>query len=94
VSDASTPAVAAQERTPTKPFRKPFSGPRLDPVSAERQGRAAKLAFEALGREAATSFLNGHDPALGGRPIDLAIASAEGLAAVEGAIAGRKAAAC
>jgi len=94
MSEANAPAIAEEARTPAKPFRKQFNTVRLDPQSAERQGRAARLAFEALGREAATSFLNGHDAALGGRPLDLAVASAEGLAAVEQAIAARKAGAC
>lgn len=83
-----------EARVPTKPFRKQFVASRLSPVSAERQGRAVKLAFEALGRDDATEFLNGHDAALGGRPLDLAVASAEGLAAVERAIAARKAGTC
>lgn len=94
MSEASAPAAAPGERAQTKPFRKQFQSARLDPQSAERQGRAARIAFEALGRDAATLFLNGHDDALGGRPLDLAVASAEGLAAVEQAIAARKASAC
>ncbi|PTQ12034.1 hypothetical protein CLG96_05505 [Sphingomonas oleivorans] len=69
-------------------FRKRFDGPRLTREEAERQGRATRLAYEALGRpEAAMAFLNGHDAALAGRPIDLAVASAAGLLAVERAIA-------
>lgn len=86
------PAAEAPART--QGFRKRFTAVRLDPGSAERQGRAARLAFEALGREAATEFLNGFDEVLGGRPLDLAVASGEGLAAVEQAIAARKAGAC
>lgn len=80
--------------TRTQGFRKRFAAVRLEPASAERQGRVARLAFEALGRDAATAFLNGFDDALGGRPLDLAVASAEGLRAVEQAIAARKAGAC
>jgi uncharacterized protein (DUF2384 family) len=94
MSEPSAPVAAAEERVPTKPFRKRFTSQRLEPERVERQGRVARLAFEALGREAATSFLNSHDDALGGRPLDLAIASAEGLAAVEASIAARKAEAC
>ena len=37
------------------------------------------------------AFLNTHDEALGGRPLDLAVASAEGLVAVEQAMAARAA---
>ncbi|NYT42824.1 DUF2384 domain-containing protein [Sphingomonas sp. R-74633] len=85
----------AAEGAPEKPartsgFRKKYSEVRLSPESAERQGRIARIAFEALGREGATAFLNEQDDALGGRPLDLAIASAEGLAAVEKAIAARR----
>jgi hypothetical protein len=67
-------------------FRKAASGPRLSADEAARQGRVSKLAFEKLGQPDAIAFLNGHSDALGGRPIDLAVASAEGLAAVEAAI--------
>jgi hypothetical protein len=49
-----------------------------------------QLAWEKLGGLAgAAAFLNHHDEALGGRPLDLAVASAEGLKAVEQAIAER-----
>lgn len=88
------PGEASPERTRTQAFRKRYTIARLEPEGVERQGRVARLAFEALGRDAATSFLNGFDDALGGRPLDLAIASAEGLAAVEASIAARKAASC
>ena len=74
----------------TNGFRRKFAEARLSPESVERQGRVARIAFEALGRDGATAFLNGHDDALGGRPLDLAIASAEGLVAVEQAIAARR----
>lgn len=69
-------------------FRRNLTAPRLTPVEAARQGRVSRLAFEALRKPgAAVAFLNRHDEALGGRPIDLAIASADGLLQVEGAIA-------
>lgn len=88
------PGETAPERARALAFRKRYTAARLEPDGVERQGRVARLAFEALGRDEATSFLNGFDDALGGRPLDLAIASAEGLAAVEASIAARKAAAC
>ncbi|MFT3966343.1 MAG: hypothetical protein QM690_10720 [Sphingobium sp.] len=72
-------------------FRKASAGPRLSAEEAQRQGRCSTLAFLTLGREGALLFLNAHDDALGGRPLDVAIASAEGLAAVERAIDARKA---
>jgi hypothetical protein len=70
-------------------FRKKFTTARLPADSAERQGKIATLAFLKLGRDAATEFLNTFDEALGGRPLDLAVASPEGLRAVEEAIAAR-----
>ena len=72
----------------SRPFRNKFDSPRLTPDEAARQGRATSLAFAAFGNaEATMAFLNGHDDALAGRPIDLAVASADGLARVEQAIA-------
>jgi hypothetical protein len=74
-----------------KGFRSKRDGPRLTPDEAERQGRATRCAWEAFAEPgAAIAFLNGFDETLGGRPIDLAIASADGLAAVEQAIAEKK----
>jgi hypothetical protein len=62
--------------------------PRLAPDQVERQGRVSRLTFEALRQPAAViAFLNTHDEILGGRPIDLAIASPEGLLRVERALA-------
>jgi|KBSMisStaDraftv2_1062788.scaffolds.fasta_scaffold03147_4 uncharacterized protein (DUF2384 family) len=53
---------------------------RLAPEQIERQGHISRLAFETLRQPAeAITFLNTHHAALGGRPIDLAIASPEGL---------------
>ena len=59
----------------------------LSNEQAERQGRAARLACETFPQAAAAiSFLNDFDTQLGGRPIDLAVGSPEGLRAVEQAI--------
>lgn len=78
------------------PARASFSGfkprrtqKRIDPAAAERQGRITMFAWNRLGSEAAIAFLNGEDPALGGRPLDLAVASEVGLEAVERAIEAR-----
>jgi hypothetical protein len=69
-------------------FKKRFDRPRLSSEQAARQGRAARLACERMPQSgAAVAFLNTHDDALGGRPIDLAIGSEGGLRAVEAAIA-------
>jgi uncharacterized protein (DUF2384 family) len=58
--------------------------PKLAPDAASRQGRVTRLALEALGgRDEAIAFLNTACDKLGGRPLDLAIASAEGLDRVE-----------
>ncbi len=60
---------------------------RLTPDEAARQGTAARLAWSAFqDRDRVVAFLNGHDEALGGRPIDLAVASDAGLAIVAEAI--------
>jgi len=70
-----------------KRFYKRNTVPRLAPEQIERQGRISRLAFETLGQPAeAITFLNTHHAVLGGRPIDLAIASAEGLLDVERAL--------
>ncbi len=69
-------------------FRKPATTPRLAPDQAKRQGLVSRLAFETLREPAAViAFLNTHDDTLGGRPIDLAIASENGLLSVERALA-------
>ena len=67
----------------TNHFRRRYDGPRLTSEQADRQGRISTLAFLLLGQAGAIAFLNGHDDALGGRPLDLAIASADGFGAVE-----------
>lgn len=59
------------------------NGPRLSPEQAARQGRISQLAIARLGTQGAIAFLNGNDEKLGGRPLDLAIKSAEGLRVAE-----------
>ena len=52
-----------------------------------RQGQVVRAAAAALpDTQAVREFLNSHHAGLGGRPLDLAMASAAGLAAVETAI--------
>ena len=76
----------------SRPFAKRYDAPRLTAEQAARQGRASKRAIEVLVQpEAVIAFLNTHDEALGGRPIDVAVASDEGLAAIEAALANRAA---
>lgn len=55
------------------------NGPRLSPEQAARQGGISQRAIAMLGAEQAIAFLNGHDAELGGRPLDLAIESVQGL---------------
>ena len=89
---ATGPDGAPAERK-TTPFRKKFSSARMPADSAERQGRVTTLAWRLLGgRDEAMAFLNSHNEALGGRPLNLAVASIEGCEAVERAIAAEAAA--
>jgi hypothetical protein len=68
-------------------FRKSASGPVLSPAQFARQGRAVRAASAALtDMDAVRVFLNSHHAGLHGRPLDLAVASDAGLAAVETAI--------
>lgn len=67
------------------PYRGKFTRPSAD--EQERQGRIARIAWLSLpGEGVAVAFLNNFHEALDGRPIDLAIASEDGLRAVECAI--------
>ncbi|MDB5691714.1 MAG: hypothetical protein JWO81_777 [Alphaproteobacteria bacterium] len=62
--------------------------PPLPREAGIRQGSAVRAAQAAFGTtDAVRAFLNTPNEDLGGRPIDLALASAAGLAAVEAAIA-------
>lgn len=70
-------------------FRKRLDASRLSPEQADRQGRVSHLAFMTLGQAAAIAFLNGPDPQLGGRPLDIAMASLDGFRAVEAALLAR-----
>ena len=78
------PAPDAPKRGAMR-FRR-SNAPRLDSESARRQGAITLLAFHLLGREGAIDFLNTENAELGARPLDLAIASAEGCASVEAAL--------
>ena len=63
------------------------AGPILSREEAVRQGQAVRSAAAALvDMDSARSFLNSHHAGPGGRPLDLAVASAAGLVAVETAI--------
>lgn len=59
---------------------------------AQRQGDISQLAFLSMGgRDRAITFLNGEDAELGGRPLALATAGAEGFSRVADAIRARAA---
>lgn len=83
---ASTPADKPQRKW----FRRDHNAPKLSRDEAARQLQVSQSAWSALrDRDAVIAFLNSHDEMLGGRPLDLAVAGAEGLDAVERAIAAR-----
>lgn len=74
-----------------KRFRRPFNPVRPSADEMRRQGRVARAAWAELGgRDAVMAFLNDHHEGLGGRPLDIAVASDEGLRAVELALAERR----
>lgn len=76
-----------------RPMRARWSDrPKLTPGAAMRQGNVTKLAFELLGgKDAAIAYLNADSVELGGRPLDVAIESAEGFQRVERALSRMKA---
>lgn len=89
VEGEDAPVAATPSRPRSSPFRRRVARVPMDADAAARQGHAAMLAFEKLGDGAAVrDFLNTPHEALGARPIDLAIADADGLARVEAVIAG------
>ncbi len=78
MSDA--PQIAASR--PTRRFR-PANANRLSDGQKRRQATLMAAAWRAFGDRARTiAFLNEHDDALGGRPLDLAMDDEAGLAAV------------
>ena len=69
-------------------FRKRKIGMVLSREESARQGQVVRLAQAALGDvDAVRAFLNTHNESLSGRPIDIAVASDDGLIAVEAAMA-------
>lgn len=84
-ADDAAPETAPSNNKPVmRRFRKAIVGERLSPDQQRRQGHVSSLAWQRLGgRDAAVAFLNTHHEALDARPLDLAIASDEGLARVE-----------
>lgn len=75
------PAKPAITRRTNSHFRK--RGTPLALADARRQGDISQLAYLQMGgRDPAIAFLNSDHPALGGRPLEIATASAEGYARV------------
>ncbi len=83
-ADAADDAAPARART-NNYFRKNHTPLARD--DAKRQGDISQLAFLTMGgRDPAVEFLNSENSALGGRPLALATASAEGFEQVAAAI--------
>lgn len=72
------------------PFTRRPKASGLNADEAARQGHVARLAIDVLGPVDAKLFLNSFDESLGGRPIELAVRSRDGLAAVESLLATRR----
>jgi len=87
------PVAAADEAPQSEPApKKPFfrsrrDQPRLTPEQIARQGRVVSFALQSFTSPAAAMDYLNTDQAGLGRPLDLAIESADGLAAVERALA-------
>lgn len=83
-ADPAVPAPAAKTRS--NRFFRPKRAP-LAQDDARRQGDISSLAYLTMGgRDPALAFLNDENPALGGRPLAVATASAEGYDRVAEAI--------
>jgi len=80
----------AAAETPAKTRSNSFFRKTRTPLprdDARRQGDISQLAFLTMGgRDSAIAFLNADNPALGGRPLAIATASAEGYEQVATAI--------
>jgi len=91
-ADASAPVPtpdmpAAGARSPMRRSRHVEARLVPTPDQRRRQARIVRLAMDELGSaDAIRSFLNDRHDGLGGRPLDLAMASDAGLAAAEAAI--------
>ncbi|MES2492512.1 MAG: antitoxin Xre/MbcA/ParS toxin-binding domain-containing protein [Pseudomonadota bacterium] len=81
------PVVSDEPKRSAMRFRRTRTA-KFDVDGAKRQGEITKRAFLLLGRDRAIDFLNSENAELGARPLDLAIANADGRDAVE-AVLGR-----
>ena len=83
----AAPVADTPSRSPMRRSRSFDNRPTLTPDQRRRQARIVRLAMDTLGSaDAIKGFLNDHHETLGGRPLDLALASDEGLAAAEALI--------
>lgn len=78
--DGSTAPAAKRD---SMRFRRRSDAALLSLDGVKRQGAVTTLAFQLFGRERAIEFLNADHAHLGGRPLDLATASGEGMEKVE-----------
>jgi hypothetical protein len=67
---------------PASPWRRRSKSAPIPQDQATRQGDITRLAFDALGKDAAIAFLNTELPEVGGRPLAIATASKAGQAEV------------
>ena len=81
MSDPTSPAAEdAKPKPHTQRFRRASNAINLTPDQRRRQASAMQLAWAKLGsKEAVMAFFNEHSDTLGGRPLDLAVDSDEGL---------------
>ncbi|MDO7844537.1 hypothetical protein [Sphingomonas immobilis] len=83
---AEEPSLYEKKSPARRQFGHRKDQPRLSADQAARQGRVVSAALRSLPAGAAMTFLNTDQAGLG-RPLDRAIESIEGLAAVEAALA-------
>lgn len=88
-NDTTAPLASSLAAPKRNLFRNKHTTPRLSPEGVERQSRITLLAWNMLGADSAIAFLNTYNDGLEGRPLDLAVASDDGCAAVERAIMAR-----
>jgi hypothetical protein len=89
VSPGREPGVSAQpesSKANVSYWRRSRNGTPLSTAQADRQGKITTLAFLALGRDRALTFLNEDHAGLGGRPLAIAIESDAGRDLVEAEI--------
>lgn len=89
-SEKSADTATEERKTPQMMrFHRRAREPKLTPAEARRQGQITSLTLSVFSeKDGAIAFLNSHHATLGARPLDLAVKSDEGYAAVTAAIEG------